>query len=281
MSLGIECLLTEDDAVALEMARALDRLNRERRSIESTMQQQALAAIETTHLDEQDLPHGLCLFDETWHQGVIGLVASRLKERLQRPVIAFAPGPEAGELKGSARSVPGLHIRDCLDTLAARHPGMLAKFGGHAMAAGLSLQRADLERFREAFAAEVARQLCDDTVPGALFTDGALVGADFSLELAESLRRAGPWGQGFPEPVFDGVFTVTSQRTVGERHRKFGLRTPDDRRTLEAIAFNAGETGADLTGARVRAAYRLDVNEYRGTRSLQLVVEYLAAEPAA
>lgn len=278
MSLGIECLLTDDDTAAMEMARALDRLNRERRSIESSMQQQALEAVETAHVNEQDVPSGLCLFDETWHQGVIGLVASRLKERFQRPVIAFAPGSEPDELKGSARSVPELHIRDCLDTIAARHPGLLVKFGGHAMAAGLSLRRVDLDRFRAAFAEEVENQRREDSVPGALFTDGELGMADFTLDLAQALRRAGPWGQGFPEPLFDGVFTVIAQRTVGERHLKFSLRTEDDGRTLEAIAFNAGERGPALTGTRVRAAYRLDVNEYRGTRSLQLVIEHFTSE---
>jgi len=278
MSLGIECLLTDDDATALTMARELDRLNRERRSIESAMQQQALESIVDTGIDEGALPRGLCLFDESWHQGVIGLVAARLKERFQRPVIAFAPGTEHGEIKGSARSVPGLHIRDCLDTIAARHPGLLEKFGGHAMAAGLSLRRADLERFREVFAAEVSSQLRDDALLGALFTDGELSAADFTLELAQSLRQAAPWGQGFPEPLFDGVFTVSAQRTVGEKHLKFELRTQDNSRTLDAIAFNAGDVDTNLMGKRLRAAYRLDVNAYRGSRSLQLVVEYFAVE---
>lgn len=280
MSLGIECLLADDDETAMTMARELDRLNRERRAIEATMHQQALDVVESRQLQENDMPRGLCLFDETWHQGVIGLVASRMKDRIQRPVIAFAPAPEQGELKGSARSVPGLHIRDCLDTIAARHPGLLVKFGGHAMAAGLSLRRDDLQRFQLAFSDEVARQLQDDSMQGVLLTDGALGAGDFTLDLAQLLRGAAPWGQGFPEPVFDGTFTVVSRRTVGERHVKLGLLANEGTSSLEAIAFNAA--GSEVReGARVHAAYRLDVNEYRGTRSLQLVLEYFAAEPSA
>lgn len=271
MSLGIECLLTDDEARAEEIARQLDSLNRERRDIESGMQTQALEAIDRLHLDGV-LPHGLCLFDETWHQGVIGILAARIRERVHRPVIAFAPASDA-ELKGSARSVPGLHIRDALDAVAARHPGLVNKFGGHAMAAGLTLPRAHLDAFRVAFAAEAAQHLSDDDLAGRVVTDGELAAGDLTLELAQLLRDAGPWGQGFPEPLFDGVFEVAEQRVVGERHLKLRLSTGG--RAVEAIAFGQVPAGNLPAWKRVRAAYRLDVNEFQGRRSLQLVIEYL------
>jgi len=274
MSFGIECLLTDDFQTALGMAQRLDTLNRERRAIESDMQQQALAAVRNLHLDDAGLPRGLCLVDESWHQGVIGLVAARVKERLHRPVIAFAPANDR-ELKGSARSVPGLHIRDALDNIAARDPALLAKFGGHAMAAGLTLARAKFEAFARAFDEEVGRWLSEDDLRGRIYTDGELTAGDFSLELAEALRSGGPWGQGFPEPLFDGCFDVLDRRIVGEKHLKLTLRA-EGARPIGAIAFHAAETPSDWT--RVRVAYRLDVNEYQGSRLLQLVLEHL--EPA-
>ncbi len=274
MSLGIECLLSDDDAAALAMARQLDGLNRERRAIEADMQQQAHAAMDRLHLDGPGLPRGLCLFDESWHLGVIGLVAARIKERVHRPVIAFAPANEC-ELKGSARSVSGLHIRDALDNIAAREPALLAKFGGHAMAAGLTLARADFEAFARAFDEEVSCWLSDDDLRGRIFTDGELKGDDFSLELAEALRGGGPWGQGFPEPLFDGCFEVLDRRVVGEKHLRLTLRA-GDLKPLSAIAFQAADTPPGWT--RIRAAYRLEVNEYQGSRSLRLVLEHL--EPA-
>ena len=196
MSLGIACLITDDPSEAQRMAHELDTLNRERRSIEAGMQNQALAAVENLKLDASGLPRGLCLYDESWHQGVIGLVASRIKERVHRPVIAFAPANDT-ELKGSARSVPGLHIRDALDNIAARQPQLLSKFGGHAMAAGLSLARDQFEAFARAFDEEVGHWLSDDDLRGRLHTDGELAAEDFSLDLAETLRTGGPWGQGF------------------------------------------------------------------------------------
>jgi single-stranded-DNA-specific exonuclease len=271
MSLGIACLLTDDAAAAQQMARELDTLNRERRGIEAGMQSQALAALENLKLDAAGLPRGLCLYDESWHQGVIGLVAARIKERVHRPVIAFARANEH-ELKGSARSVAGLHIRDALDSIAARHPGLLSKFGGHAMAAGLTLARERFDAFAQAFDAEVSRWLTDDDLQGRLYTDGELTAEDFSLSLAETLRAGGPWGQGFPEPLFDGCFEVLERRIVGEKHLKLVLRS-DGSRPIDAIAFHAAETPSDWT--RIRAAYRLDVNEYQGVRALQLVLEHL------
>ena len=272
MSLGIECLLTENEGAAFEMAKQLDTLNRERRSIEAGMQEQALAALDKLHLDG-NLPHGLCLFDESWHQGVIGILASRIKDRVHRPVIAFAKASDT-EIKGSARSVPGLHIRDALDAVAAHHPGLLNKFGGHAMAAGLSLPRAHFETFRTAFAEEVARHLGADDLTGKVLTDGQLLPEDMTMELAQSLRAGGPWGQGFPEPLFDGQFEVLGSRVVGEKHLRLTLRQPQGR-SIEAIAFNRAALQPSA-GSRVEAAYRLDINSYQGNQTLQLVIEYLA-----
>jgi single-stranded-DNA-specific exonuclease len=280
MSLGIECLLTDDLISAQAMAEKLDALNHERRAIEATMQQQALAAMANLQLDAAALPRGLCLFDESWHQGVIGLVASRIKEKTHRPVIAFAPVSNS-EIKGSARSVPGLHIRDALDAVATRYPHLLSRFGGHAMAAGMTLYRKDLQAFQEAFDEEVRRHLSDDDLQGKIITDGDLAEAEMSLALAELLRTAGPWGQGFPEPVFDGCFEVISQRVVGEKHLKLTLRTAPRAKPLDAIAFNCVPAGQAKSYTRIRAAYKLDVNEYQGNRSLQLIIEHLEEDSAA
>jgi single-stranded-DNA-specific exonuclease len=271
MSLGIECLLTDNEAAAFEMAKQLDTLNRERRTIEAGMQEQALAALDQLHL-ESELPHGLCLFDESWHQGVIGILASRIKDRVHRPVIAFAKSND-DEIKGSARSVPGLHIRDALDAVASRHPGLLNKFGGHAMAAGLSLPRANYEKFRIAFADEVARHLNADDLTGKVLSDGELIAENMTMDLAQSLRAAGPWGQGFPEPLFDGHFEVLGSRVVGEKHLRLTLRQPQGG-SIEAIAFNRAAL-QPTAGSQVEAAYRLDINSYKGNQTLQLVIEYL------
>ena len=273
MSLGIECLLADDPQAAAQMAQQLDQLNRERRSIEHGMQKQADETVAALHLDG-GLPHGLCLFDESWHQGVIGLLAARVKERVHRPVIAFAPG-NADELKGSARSVAGVHIRDALDAIAGRHPDVLCKFGGHAMAAGLTLERRHLPAFRDAFAEEVRRWLNDEALQGKIWSDGELAATDLNLDLAERLRAGGPWGQGFPEPVFDGDFDVVAERVVGEKHLKLSLRPPSTNKTVDAIAFNAVPNGEPLGCARIRAVYRLDVNDYQGARAVQMIIEYL------
>ncbi|MCL7462034.1 single-stranded-DNA-specific exonuclease RecJ [Pseudomonas sp. NW5] len=274
MSLGIECLLCEDEAQALEMARQLDQLNHDRKAIEQGMQREALAQLKD--LDLQALPFGLCLFDPDWHQGVIGILASRLKERYHRPVIAFADAGD-GLLKGSARSIPGFHIRDALDAVAARHPGLISKFGGHAMAAGLSLPAANFSVFTEAFDAEARRQLVEDDLAGRLLSDGALQAEEFQLELAQALRQAGPWGQHFPEPLFHGVFEILQQRLVGERHLKLLLRAEAGGPELDAIAFNIDRERWPNPNIRwVEAAYKLDVNEYRGRESVQLLVAHLA-----
>lgn len=275
MSLGIECLLTDDSARALELAQRLDGLNRERRQIEAEMQDEALASLAALSLAEtDDLPVGLCLFEPHWHQGVIGILASRIKDRLHRPVIAFAQAGE-GEIKGSARSVPGLHIRDALDAVAAAHPGLLRKFGGHAMAAGLSLAADKFDSFAAAFDAEVRRHLSPQDLKRELLSDGPLQPAELGLDLAETLRAAGPWGQGFPEPLFDGVFELLSRRIVGERHLKLRLRPCDGAHPLDAIAFNTSDDDWPATVRQVALAYRLDVNEYNGSRSAQLLVEHI------
>ena len=274
MSLGIECLLSDSESRADTLAQQLDALNRERREIETDMKADAMQHLDAMQLDRNDLPAGFCLYDTGWHQGVIGILASRIKEQFHRPVIVFADAGE-GELKGSARSIPGLHIRDALDAVAARHPGLVKKFGGHAMAAGLSLETVKLNAFRKAFIAELETQLDEDALTGVLETDGELQPDDFSLELSELLRDAGPWGQGFPEPLFDGLFKVLSVRVVGERHLKLSLRPRDGGPMLDAIAFGQAERFVPDKGSQVRAVYRLDSNEYRGMLSLQLVIEWL------
>ena len=239
------------------------------------MQAQALAAVEALARDTRELPAGLCLYDPQWHQGVIGILASRIKERFHRPVIAFASAGN-GELKGSARSVPGLHIRDVLDAIATRHPGMLSRFGGHAMAAGLTLDEDRHLAFAEAFTAEVSRTLSDEDLQGVIPTDGQLLDEEFSLATAKMLRDAGPWGQGFPAPRFDGMFTVLEQRVVGERHLKMILKPSGINRRLDGIAFNTGHSPA--TVGETRLVYRLDVNEYRGVESAQLIIEHMETD---
>jgi single-stranded-DNA-specific exonuclease len=274
MSLGIECLLTDDPERARELARTLDQLNRERREIERDMNDQATTAVAALQLSS-GLPRGLCLFDESWHQGLIGIVAARVRERTHRPVIAFAPSTGT-EIKGSARSVAGLHVRDALDSIATRHPTLLRKFGGHAMAAGLTLERAHYAEFTAAFDEEVSRWLSDDDLCGTIVSDGELTASDFTLDLAEALRGGGPWGCGFPEPIFDGTFDVVDRRVVGEKHLKMVLRAAEGGRTMDAIAFRAAGTPA-ANERRIRAAFRLDVNEYQGRRNVQLVVEHFEA----
>ena len=239
------------------------------------MESQALARIERLTSDISALPFGLCLFDPQWHQGVIGIIAGRLKERLNRPVIVVATDRD-GKIKGSGRSVAGMHLRDALATVATQNPGLIHHFGGHAMAAGLTLAMEDFELFNQAFDAETRRWLSDDDLQGRLLSDGELAPAEFSLEIAEWLRAGGPWGQGFPEPLFDGVFEVLSHRVMKEQHLKLSVRLPGSPLLLEAVAFN--QVGIFVPGtARVRLAYRLDVNEWRGQRRLQLLIEHLEA----
>lgn len=278
MSHGIECLLTDNPGIAKELALELDQLNHERKNIENGMQQQALAALNQLHLQpDQQMPWGLCIYKKDWHQGVIGILAARIKERFHRPVIAFAPA-EKGEIKGSARSIPGFHIRDALDAVASRHPGLITKFGGHAMAAGLSLSAEKYESFRLAFDKEARRLLTLEDLTGELHSDGELNDADIDLPLARVLRDAGPWGQGFPEPLFDGEFEVLNQRLLAEKHLKLTLGFPASKRVIDAIAFNV-DLGKwpNPKAQRVKLAYRLEVNAFRGVENPQLMVEHLQA----
>lgn len=279
MSIGIECLLADDPGYARELAQTLDQLNLDRRAIELNMQQQALSWLDTMDFDNDSLPFGLCLYEESWHQGVVGILASRIKERTNRPVIAFAPG-DNGEIKGSARSIPGLHIRDALDQVASRFPGLISKFGGHAMAAGLTIAAAGLDAFRIAFDQVVREQLKKEDLDQRLETDGSLLAADMTLLLAEHIREAGPWGHHFPEPMFDGVFRVLQQRIVGQRHLKIVLMEPLSGLAIDAIQFNTDlSVWPNEANNRVRAVYKLDVNEFRGQQSVQLMIEYLELVP--
>lgn len=276
MSIGIECLLTNDPERARQLALQLDGLNQERRGIEQEMQQQALALLDELELDaEGELPFGLCLYDDDWHQGVIGILASRIKEKVNRPVVAFATG-DSGELKGSARSVPGFHIRDGLDAVAAKHPELLKKFGGHAMAAGMTIAADKLALFQQAFDDEVRRQLPAEALQHSVLSDGPLSGSELTMEMAELLREAGPWGHNFPEPLFDGEFSLLQQRIVGQRHLKLVLMEPDSGIAVDAIHFNADtKIWPDESVKKVRAVFRLDVNEFRGQRNLQLMIDRL------
>ncbi len=279
MSLGIQCLLCETPALAREMALQLDELNRDRKAIESGMQQEAIRMLQKQlHMDENNLPWGLCLFDETWHQGVIGILASRIKDKYHRPTIVFADAGD-GLIKGSARSIPGLHIRDALDVVAKKHPELLEKFGGHAMAAGMSLQRKDFEAFAKAFDDEVRRQLTEADLQAVIQTDGELTSNELSMQLANQLRDAGPWGQHFPEPVFEGDFFVLQQKLVGDKHLKLMLSLDQQQAGwVEAIAFNIDPTlWPNNAIKKIHAVYKLDINEYRGNYSLQLLIDYLQA----
>jgi single-stranded-DNA-specific exonuclease len=277
MSVGIECLLSDDAGRAGELAMLLSGLNEERKDIEARMQQEALKAVAGLEPGPGDLPAVLCVHRAGWHSGVVGLVAARLKERYHRPAVAFA-ADESGLLKGSARSVPGLHIRDALADVDARHPGLIERFGGHAMAAGLTLAPAGLPLFRAALTEVVAGRLEPGALDGAILSDGELPEEAFCLATAELLRDAAPWGQGFPEPLFDGVFELLDARVVGADHLKLRVRLPGSLRVLDGIAFRQAERLGNARPARLRIAYRLGVNEYAGVRSAQLVVEYL--EPA-
>ena len=277
MSVGIECLLSDEPTRAGDLAGLLSSLNEERKQIEARMQQEALQAVDGLELSPESLPSVLCVHRRGWHSGVVGLVAARLKERYHRPVVAFARD-DSGLLKGSARSVPGLHIRDALADVDAAHPGLIARFGGHAMAAGLSLAPEALGEFSAALEQAVAARLEPGLLDGEIVSDGELPEEALGLATAELLREAAPWGQGFPQPMFDGVFELLDARVVGLDHLKLRVRPAGGRRVLDAIAFRQADR---LGGSRPRAlrlAYRLDVNEYAGVRSAQLVVEYL--EPA-
>jgi single-stranded-DNA-specific exonuclease len=276
MSIGIQCLLTEDVDIAHTLATELDGLNRDRRAIESSMQHEAMKSLDGLILDKQALPVGICLYDESWHQGVVGILASRIKEKFYRPVIAFAPADNhSDEIKGSARSIPNLHIRDVLDSIATEHPTILQKFGGHAMAAGLSLHKNDYDHFAQLFDQAVRKHLTDEDLHEILLTDGSLSVDDCQLHTAYAIQQAGPWGQQFPEPLFDGEFVVVQQRLVGEKHLKLVVAfDAQATQLIDAIVFNVDlQQWPQSEVTRVRLIYQLSVNVFRGQESVQLMVK--------
>ena len=271
MSIGIECLLAESSMQARECANKLHRLNRERRDIEKSMEKDALEQLASLELDSNALPFAMVLFEPSWHQGVIGILASRVRERVHRPTVIFADVGE-GMLKGSGRSIPGLHLRDALDLVATRHPSLLNKFGGHAMAAGLTLAKDDLQGFTQALEVAVAEMLNHAPPQAIEDSDGTLSAGDLGLALAESLSAGGPWGQHFPEPTFDGLFDVRQHRIVGDKHLKLTLAAQG--LEVDAIAFNVDVVDWQARPAtQIHALYRLDVNEYRGERNPQLIIQ--------
>lgn len=275
MSVGVSLLLTDDIQQARMLASELDALNQTRKEIEQGMQAEALSLCDSLVQQHQELPHGLAFYHPQWHQGVVGIVASRLKERFHRPVFAFAPAGD-GTLKGSGRSVAGLHLRDVLERLDTLNPGLILKFGGHAMAAGLSLDEHQFDAFRQAFADIAAEWLDASQLQGVIWSDGELSGNDMTLPVAEMLREGGPWGQMFPEPVFDGKFRILQQRLVGERHLKLMLEPVDGGPLLDGIAFNIDtRLWPDNSIRQAEVAYKLDINEFRGQRNVQLLIEHL------
>jgi single-stranded-DNA-specific exonuclease len=276
MSLGIECLITDDPARARQIAVQLDSLNRERREIEGSMQQEAVKALDGLNLDASTLPYGLVLYQADYHQGVIGILAGRIKDKYYRPTIAFAHQDD-NTLKGSARSIPGLHIRDLLEEISSRHPDIITKFGGHAMAAGLSLPLKNLSIFEQVFHQIAEENLKDKPLAGELISDGELQTEEFTLAFAQCLKEAGPWGQGFPEPLFDGEFQLMDHRLVGSKHLKMTLKL-ESGVLIDAIAFNVDlAQWPNPQCSHVNLAYKLDINEFRGRTSLQLMVEGVSA----
>lgn len=276
MALGIECLITSDRQLAQNYSVQLDELNQERKHIEAEMKEQAILALDKLAITpdySNHLPIALCLHDKTWHQGVIGILAGRMKDKYHRPVIAFASVGD-GELKGSARSVPDLNIRDVLASIDKDHPGLITKFGGHAMAAGLTIQYASLDAFRQAFISEVAKHLDVSQCEGELLTDGPLKSNEFSLEIAQLIHQAGPWGQQFAEPVFNNVFELLDQRIVGKNHLKMTLATKDGSQQVDAIAFNVDlKSWPNHRAKYIHAAYKLDINFFQGRTKLQLLIQ--------
>ena len=275
MSLGVELLLCDDMMKARGMAAELDGLNQDRRELEAGMQHEALKMLKKFNFDESSMPKGLALYQDDWHQGVIGILASRIKDKYHRPVIAFALG-ENGEIKGSARSIKGVHMRDLLDRINTQVPGLIIKFGGHAMAAGLSINADAFDTFKHHFEIIVDELVTQELLTGELRTDGELLAQYLEQEVADLLKFSGPWGQEFEEPCFDGEFKLIQQRLVGEKHLKLVLETPCGRRLVDAIAFNVDLTvWPDAQVQKVSVVYTLDINEFRGNTSLQLMVKQI------
>jgi single-stranded-DNA-specific exonuclease len=275
MSVGIECLLSDDADHAYLLALQLDDLNKERRQVEQSMQQDAQVIVDQMSLDEEVAPVVYVLHDDSWHQGVVGLVASRIKERTQRPVVALAPADQPGQWKGSARSVEGVHIRDVLARVDSLYPNLMSKFGGHAMAAGMSIMDEKLTEFIHAVSAVMTEMTAEKDWNQVLWTDGELRPDEFSQNLAEQLRTITPWGQGFPEPVFDGYFSVLDARLVGDTHAKLKLQPVGSQEQIEAICFGYLQDHETLPSGNIRAVYRLDVNEWQGRTTLQLIVQHI------
>ncbi len=275
MSIGIQCLLAENEAVAAALAQQLEQLNKERREIEADMQQDAVIALAETNL-AGELPAGIALYKPDWHQGIVGILAGRVKDKHHRPTFAFAR-QDGSLLKGSGRAIAGLHLKDLLEEMNLRYPGLLLKYGGHAAAAGLTIAESDFQQFAHIFADLCQEMLAPELMQSQWLTDGELGGAELELQFAELLRQAGPFGQGFPEPQFDGEFNLEQQRIVGAKHLKMVLRT-NDGKLLDAIAFNVDlEHWPNQDASKVQLVYKLDVNEFRGRRSVQLIVDALAA----
>ena len=279
MSTGIECLLASHEGSAHHLALELDSMNQDRKHIEADMRDQAFKYLDELAFEPNAIPAALCLFDERWHQGVVGILASRVKDKYHRPVIAFAAANESDqpgrELKGSARSIKGFHIRDALDTVATKYPGLISKFGGHAMAAGLSLDKTKLNQFKIAFTAEAARLLGEDQLLEQILSDGEVAPDLLSMETVTALNNGGPWGQEFPEPVFDGVFNLVQQRRLGDKHLKLVLSPAiSPQRIIDAIVFNVDSDSWPPADAKaIEIAYRMEINEFRGNRTLQLMIE--------
>ena len=274
MSLGIECLLTDDKENATEMAKKLNQLNIERRQIQDNMEEQAFTEFEKYLQDtSKKIPHGICIYNQNWHQGVVGVLAAKIKEKFNRPVIVFAQECQ-GILKGSARSITELHIKDVFDEIARLYPELILTFGGHAMAAGLTIEESQFDRFSDVFNKVVDRYISSDSLEDQCLTDGELSGDDFSLPLALAIQNAGPWGQSFPEPIFVGQFKILDKRVVGESHLKLKLQSRNNN-TLDAIAFNM--TGDDWPSKleQIISTYRLGINNYRGHSQVQLFIEHI------
>jgi len=283
MSIGIDCLLAQDPDRAYSIAQTLDELNQDRKQVEGGMQQEALAQLNKLPLDDIQAANSLCLYQADWHQGVIGLLASRLKEKFYRPVIVFAPADEAAvgdekEVKGSGRSIPGFHLRDALDLVAKRLPHVLSKFGGHAMAAGLSIKKKHIEEFKVVFEEVASQLLTEDLLINVLMTDGAPAPQDFNVNMARELRFVAPWGQNFPEPLFDAQFEVVNFRLLGseKNHLKLTLQDPVSQQVYDGILFNLERHDIDVNNlSRVHVVFEMDVNEFRGQENLQLMIRHL------
>ena len=275
MSLGIECLLTDDEGNAIEIAEKLNRLNTERRQIQDDMQEEALAELEKYLQNTSgEIPHSICIYNKDWHQGVVGILASKIKEKFNRPAIVFAKENE-GVLKGSARSITGLHIKDVFDEIAKLHPELILTFGGHAMAAGLTIEESQYGNFSNIFNEVVNQYISSDRLQDEYLTDGELSDDDFTLPLALAIQNAGPWGQSFPEPTFAGQFKILDKRIVGKNHLKLKLQSRNNRTTLNAIAFNMTDANWPSGTDQILSTYRLGINDFQGNSQVQLFIEHL------